>query len=238
MANYYKFLNKNRTSTFQVFQWPEIGEWLPAIKGDAVECEVGYHVFKRENPLNWIAPALYEVEVDGTVEDFSDKSATTGRIRLARHIENWNDRSALLFATDCAALVLHLFENKVPNDDRPRKAIEVARLFANGEATSDELDAAAGVAGAAGAAAWAAGTAPGVAGAARDAAWAAAWAAWAAGAAARVAGAAARAAWAAAGVAARDALTKRFWEYADGTAETLWELDNGERLAGILEQAK
>ena len=85
-----------------------------------------------------------------------------------------------LFAADCAERVLHLFENKYPNDDRPRKAIEVAR---NPNATDQERPAAGAAAGAAArAAAW-------------PAAEAAAWAA--AGAAARAAAEAA--AWAAAG---------------------------------------
>jgi hypothetical protein len=98
---------------------------------------------------------------------------------------NGHDREIRLFACDCAESVLHVFENKYPDDNRPRNAIEVARRFANGEATIDESKAA-GVA--AWAAAWAAARA---AGAARDAAGNAAGAAWAAArAAARAAGAA------------------------------------------------
>ena len=73
-----------------------------------------------------------------------------------------------LIAADFAESVLHLFEEKYPNDDRPRKAIQAARDYANGLIGSDELAAAAWAAwDAAWAAAWAA---------ARDA-WAAAWAA-------------------------------------------------------------
>jgi hypothetical protein len=54
-----------------------------------------------------------------------------------------------LFAADCAERVLPIFERERPNDDRPRKAIEAARQFANGEISA----------------------------AARAAAWVAAWAA-------------------------------------------------------------
>jgi hypothetical protein len=75
------------------------------------------------------------------------------------------DRIARLFACDAAESVLHIFERQRPDDRRPREAIRIARRFANGQATRQELDAA-------GAAAWAA---------AGDAAWAAAGdAAWAA----------------------------------------------------------
>ena len=75
------------------------------------------------------------------------------------------DRLARLFACDCAEHVLPIFEQKNPGDKRPRKAIEVSRRYANGEATREELDAT-------WAATWAATRA-----ATRAAAWAAAGAA-------------------------------------------------------------
>ena len=82
-----------------------------------------------------------------------------------------DDRKLRLFACYCAERVLPLFEKQYPNDNRPRHAIEVARLFADGKATNEERDAARDAAwdaawDAAGDAVW-------------DAAWAAAWdAAW------------------------------------------------------------
>ena len=139
-----------------------------------------------------------------------------------------HDREVRLFAADCAERVLHLFESKHPDDDRPRKAIEAARAFANGEIDDAARDAARAAAGdAAGDAAWAA---------ARDAAWAAARdaaraaARAAAGAAARdaagdAAWAAARdAAWAAAWAAARDAAWAAAWDAA-WAAEKLIQSD-------------
>ena len=132
------------------------------------------------------------------------------------------DRAMRLMAADFAEAVLPIFEREYPDDDRPRKAIQAARYFANGKITEQERDAAwdaAGAAGAAaGAAAWAAAgaaraAAGAAAGAARDVAWdtagAAAWAA--ARAAAGAAGwAAARAA---AGAAARAAQAKIIRKY-------------------------
>ena len=53
-----------------------------------------------------------------------------------------HDKDIRLFVCDCAESVLHLFENKFPDDSRPRKAIEIARKFANGECNNDELIAA------------------------------------------------------------------------------------------------
>ena len=83
------------------------------------------------------------------------------------------DREIRLFACDCAERVISIFESKYPEDNRPRKAIETSRLFAEGKATKQALDAA-------GDAAWAAWAARDAAGAARAAAWDAAWAAGAA----------------------------------------------------------
>lgn len=48
-------------------------------------------------------------------------------------------RKARLFACDCAERVLPLFEKEYPTDKYPRKAMEAARLFADGKATEEEL---------------------------------------------------------------------------------------------------
>jgi hypothetical protein len=113
--------------------------------------------------------------------------------------EKERDVEARLFACDFAERVLHIFEAEYPNDQRPRKCLEVARSFANGTATKVQLAAARAAArDASGAVTWAAGNAVwDAAKAAWDAAWDgardAAWAAMAARAAARDAvGAAAR----------------------------------------------
>jgi hypothetical protein len=52
------------------------------------------------------------------------------------------DKEIRLFAADCAESDLHIYENKYPNDDRPRKAIQAARDYANGVIGKDELAAA------------------------------------------------------------------------------------------------
>src|ERR671910_3385780 len=47
-----------------------------------------------------------------------------------------SDHHLLAFwAADCAQHVLHLFEQARPGDDRPRRAIELARAWARGELT-------------------------------------------------------------------------------------------------------
>jgi len=144
------------------------GDWMPAIEGELVLCANGYHLCRDGQVLEWLGPALFEVEYRGEVVTGDDKIVVR-EARLLRRFEAWNEHGARLFACDCAERVLPLFERKRPDDRRPRQAIEVARRFANGEATRDELLAAWD---AAWAAAWAAARA-----AARAAAWDAAWAA-------------------------------------------------------------
>jgi hypothetical protein len=87
-----------------------------------------------------------------------------------RSIES--DKDVRLFACDCAESGLHIFEERYPEDKRPRKSIETSRNYAIGKATIKELNAARV---AARTAAWGAVFAAGAA--ARDAAWGAAWAA-------------------------------------------------------------
>ena len=49
-----------------------------------------------------------------------------------------------VWAADCAQRVLHLFEEMQPHDDRPRRAIESARAWAQGEITMSQSRAAGG----------------------------------------------------------------------------------------------
>ena len=48
-------------------------------------------------------------------------------------IDTQAKRILALWAADCAERVLGLFEKQMPHDDRPRKAIEAARVWARGE---------------------------------------------------------------------------------------------------------
>src|SRR5271165_5207159 len=160
------------------------GEWMPMVS-DVKLCERGYHVVKAEHIINWLNEAIFEVEVKGLVYDEDEGKGVCESARLLRQLPTWNERTMRLFAADCAEHVLHFYEEKFPDDSRPRKAIEVVRRYANGEATLEELisawDAASAAAYAAGAAGDAAYVAYAARDAARDAARAAAWdAAWAA----------------------------------------------------------
>jgi hypothetical protein len=174
------------------------GKWMPRV-AEPEACVCGYHVCTALQLLTgrWLGPEVWIVEVRGKSDLSSSDKSCHEQARIVGPTY-WNERAARLFAADCAERTLPLYEKQLPQDMRPRQAIETARRFANGEATQNDLAAAWA---AAGAAAWAAAWA-----AARDAARAAAWAA------------ARAAAWAAAGAAAWDAARAAAWDAAGAAA--------------------
>jgi hypothetical protein len=192
----YKSLDPGGRSRFGDGTWhlpdgERPGKWMPEITG-LVPCQRGYHVATPDQLVDWLGPELFEVECRGEHIDHGDKHVFS-QARLVRRISTWNDRTARLFAADCAARVLHLFEFCCPGDMRPHRAIDVARAFADGQATVEDLATARDAAKAA------------AERAAKDAPWDAAWdAAWDAGWAA-VRAATGGAAWAAARAAGKDA---------------------------------
>ena len=199
-------------------------KWVPGqsrtLKGEIIPCQRGYHA----SPSLWQAltyapgPVACRVELSGEIIPHNgDKfAASTRKLIAAVNV----DKDLRLFAADCAEHVLYLFEREYPNDDRPRKAIQAARDFAEGRISA------------------AARATP------ADAAWNAARAAWNAGAAARAAAAgAAGAAEAAARVAAeaaRDAAAAADADaaWAARAAEKDWQLQQFEaRFAHIFDGA-
>jgi immunity protein 5 of polymorphic toxin system len=194
------------------------GAWK-TVSGKLIPCERGLHLCRPTDLVYWLGPAVWEAEVDGDeriVVDGNDGKVVVRKARLIRRLETWNERTARLFAVECAERVLPIFEKERPGDDRPRTALAVARSFADGLATQEELAAA-------GAAARAA---------ARDAAGAAAWAAAGAAAGAAARDAARDAAWTAAGAAARTAAWAAARDAA-WTAEHAWQTTRLCELLGI-----
>jgi hypothetical protein len=229
MKKYYKVTGKNGVACnggngeWHLPKDGKPGEWMPHIE-DINPCVSGYHLCEVDDLIEWLNEETYEAE--GRGESIRDTDKTVFQeARLLRKLETWNDKTARLFAADCAERVLQLFEKEFPDDDRPRKAIEAVRKYANGEISKDDLIAAraaraaraAAFAAEAAAATWATWAAR-AARAARAAAFAAGaaaatWATWAAAAAGAAAAAAAAEAAAAAGAAERKWQTKRLKEY-------------------------
>jgi len=162
-TKYYKVLNDDGTcfhggrGSWSLPVGKKKGAWMPKIE-KLSPCASGYHVLKAEHLVQWLGPAIFEVEIRGEAVWQEDKGVVQ-EARLVRKLTTWNEKTARLFACDCADAVRHLMKDKRSTD-----AIDVARRFALGKATKEELAAARN-------AAWdAAGTAAGTARNARDAA--------------------------------------------------------------------
>ena len=162
---YYKVLNEDGSACHGgKGKWhlpvpPDPGRWMPKIK--VIDpCNAGYHLCRRRDLLFWLCPVIWEAEGDGDFMECENK-VVFQTARLIRRLDTWNEVSARLFACDCADHVVHF-----PDDVRCAEAIKVARLYAAGKATVEELAAARE-------AAWAASEAA----AAWSPAWSPAWAA-------------------------------------------------------------
>lgn len=114
------------------------GNWMPRVEGELSLYGDGYKVGTLDQIINWLGPRIFEVEVGNEI--IHDKKKSIVRTcRLLREYTNWNEKSARLFACDCAERVLHIFEHVFPSEDAPRRAIETARRYANDKATLEEL---------------------------------------------------------------------------------------------------
>jgi len=99
----------------------------------------------QHNPCegSWkkLLQSLGKTEADDTevsVRYILDLLGIDDAIWVLRAVDG-HDREVRLFACDCAESVLHLYEDKYPDDNRPRKAIEVSRKYAECNATIEEL---------------------------------------------------------------------------------------------------
>ena len=191
MSLYLKATRKGRIPSYRGGQPIPYRTWTERVT-DPVLCRSGWHACRWEDVPAHLSEELWVCELDGTVIEGDDK-VVAERLRIVRKV-NLSDRDLRLFAADCAEAALHHFEDRYPDDDRPRLAIQAARDYANGLISRTKLSAARS-------AAWSA---------ADSAAWSAAWsaadsAAWSA---------ARSAAWSAAWSAARSAADSAAWSAA------------------------
>jgi hypothetical protein len=227
----FHFLRADRTSDCgNESPWEDGETRIIADPEKIILCEYGYH----SSPTLWDAlnyapgPLACLVEISEPIETDGEAGRAKAVSASRQLIKAVNiDRELRLFACDCAERVLHIYERD-NSSKAPRQAIEVARRFANGKATNEELAAAREAAGAARAAARAA--------VREAAAWAAAWAAAAGAARAAVREAAA---WAAAREAAAGAARAAAWAAAAGAAwaaareaEIKWQREHFDQMFG------
>jgi hypothetical protein len=57
-------------------------------------------------------------------------------VKPVYNITRLGHKALVLWATDCAEHVLHYFEDRFPDDNRPRKAIEIGRARTRDDAVS------------------------------------------------------------------------------------------------------
>ena len=166
MQQFYKVLNVDGTcfhggaGAWDIPKNGKPGAWRE-VEGELIACQNAIHILGREQVVEWLGPAIFPIEPEDK-PTLSDNKYICRKARLSgQAFATWNERTQRLLACDYAEHVLPIFERERPSDLRPCETIEVARRFANGKATQQELAAAR-------ATAW---------DAARDAAWDAAKAA-------------------------------------------------------------
>ena len=145
MPTYYKLLNADGSPSnggkgkYSLPKKLDNGEWQPGEWTKKIKClslcAQGYHVVEFAHLLEWRGELLCEAEVKGkSVQD--ERKSAHEQIRLVRVIEAWNQTNLVKFAADCAERVLPIFEKSYPGDDRPRKAIDAARIYPANAATN------------------------------------------------------------------------------------------------------
>jgi len=222
MKTRYKFLRTGYKSEIGDHKW-KVGKWYE-YDGDIEMCKSGFHcskgIYQAFSHIR--GEILAEVEVAGKHEVQDDKEVWE-KMRVVRSWK-WTKKDSVLFAIFAARLVLKNFEKEFPCDDRPRKAIEAAEVYAKNP-TEKNREAAESAAWAAESAAWAAESVT-------ESAWATAWvtaksaaeAAWAA-------RSAAEAAWAARST-ARSATRSTAWAAAwAATRSAAWATESAARAA-------
>ena len=149
----FKVLDNMKSCHGGTHTW-KAGEWV-RVEGELIPCQRGIHLCREQDLIEWLGPEIWAAEYRGDEFIIAENKVVVREARITTKYENWNETTARLIACDFAEKVVHL----CGDDPRPAEAIRVARLFANGQATKNELAAAWN---AARAAAWAA---------AGDAAW-------------------------------------------------------------------
>jgi hypothetical protein len=127
------------------------GSWAPGawmeISGRLKACSNGLHLCRVQDLPNWIryADEIYLAEHDGRMvvhdDETSQSKVVVRKARLVSRVA-FSDRVLREWAADCAEHSLPIFEQRYPDDKRPRQAIEAARAYMRGEISLEALQAA------------------------------------------------------------------------------------------------
>jgi hypothetical protein len=99
----YKFLAEDGLGVFSRFAWPlpngGPGAW---VESEVVPCRSGIHACRLIDLPYWVAPMLYEIELEGHVDRQAIK-VVAPRGRLVRRIDGWDDETRLAYSQMCNA---------------------------------------------------------------------------------------------------------------------------------------
>jgi hypothetical protein len=99
----YKFLSGDGVGIFSRFAWPlpngGPGDW---VESEVATCRSGIHACRPVDLPYWVAPALYEIELDGAVVEQAIK-VVAPRGRLIRRIEDWDNEARQAYSEMCIA---------------------------------------------------------------------------------------------------------------------------------------
>ena len=102
----YKFLRRGGIGVFSRFAWPRPdrgarGPWVEA--GGLEPCRAGIHACRVSDLPFWLAPELWEIELDpqGLVEERTKVVAARGR--LLRRVYGWDERARDDYVDMCVA---------------------------------------------------------------------------------------------------------------------------------------
>lgn len=129
MTKRYKFLRTGFKSDSGNHKW-KVGEWY-TYDGELKMCERGFHCSKGiYQAFSYVqGEILAEVEVKG--KHLSENNKEVWQKMRAVRVWKWKKKDSVLFAIYAAKLVLKEFEDRYPDDKRPREAIEAAQKYAD-----------------------------------------------------------------------------------------------------------
>jgi hypothetical protein len=143
---FYKWLNPNRTTIYQHVKWPKrVGAWTPDETPEL--CKSGWHLATHQGIAERMQrdAVLWIAEGRGACDSAHGKVAFTSA-RLVSAVGMLTRVIAVQWAAECAQRVLKHYEDRYPNDKRPREAIDAALRWAKDPSEANR-DAAANAAG-------------------------------------------------------------------------------------------
>jgi hypothetical protein len=102
VSAYYKFLRADGSGVFTRFAWPLPGDGPGAwVQARPEPCRSGVHACRLAHLPYWAGRVLYEIELDGDVDEHADK-VVAPRGRLLRRIDAWDEDFRAVYTRHCA----------------------------------------------------------------------------------------------------------------------------------------